>query len=368
MRRLLLASLLVACGPAAPAATAPAAAPVAPAAESVPAAAAATVPEGDASASEEDAATPAATGEAFLGTADAPLLEVLAHAEITQIERGTGGRSLAFRLTFADGSRGYFKPPQTFSGAHFFAEIASYHLDRMLGLGRVPPTIGRRLSWGPLREVAGGDARTSEAIVDRDHVCGSLSYWVPERLVPLRLGLGWEAWVRFAPPPAISPFQRARVYAAQAAGSLAGPEPTETLRAADAPDTEDRAAELSDLVLFDYLTENIDRWGGDYTNVRTRGAGGPLVFLDNAAGFIASHAASPSFMDARLHAVQRFRRSTVAAIRALSIDALRARVEGDACAPILDERLYAQLEERRAALLAHVDRMVAEHGEAALPW
>ncbi len=308
------------------------------------------------------------TTDAFLGTMDAPILDVLASSAITRVERGSGGRSLAFRLTFADGSRGYFKPPQTFSGSHFYAEIASYQLDRMLGLGRVPPTIGRRLSWGPLREAAVGDARVEEAIVDGDHVCGSLSYWIPERLVPIQLGLGWESWVRFAPAPAVSPFQRARVYAAQARGTLQRPEAAETHRAADAPDAGDRAAELSDLVLFDYLTENIDRWGGEYTNVRTRGVGGPLVYLDNAAGFIESPHASPGFMDTRLHTVQRFRRSTVEAIRALSVEAYRARVETDACAPILSDRLYAQLEERRTTLLAHVDRMIAEHGESALAW
>lgn len=362
MQRALVALCLLGCSSPAPEAASVPAPTAAPHAAVV---AEATEPA-DAGEAETDAATISA--DAFLGTLDAPLLDVLAHAEITRVERGSGGRSLAFRLTFRDGSRGYFKPPQTFSGSHFHAEIASYHLDRMLGLGRVPPTLGRRLSWQPLRDVAAGDARVSEAIVDRDHVCGSLSYWVPERLVPIELGLGWESWVRFAPAPAISPFQRARVYAAQATGALELPEVAEAHRAAAMPDTIDRAAELSDLVLFDYLTENIDRWGGDYTNVRTRGPGGALVFLDNAAGFIESPRASPGFMDARLHAVQRFRRSTVEAIRTFSVDAYRARVERDACAPILTDRLYAQLEERRATLLAHVDRMITEHGDDALPW
>ena len=318
----------------------------------------------DAGESEPDAAVIAL--DSFFGREDAPLLDVLAHSDLARVERGSGGRSLAFRLTFSDGSRGYFKPPQTFSGSHFFAEIAAYHLDRMLGLGRVPPTIGRRLAWDPLREIAAGDERVAEAIVDRDHVCGSLSYWVPERLVPIQLGLGWEAWARFGPAPAVSPFQRARVYASQAAGEMPVSDVSDLRRASATLDTSDRAVELSDLVLFDYLTENIDRWGGDYTNVRTRGPGGELVFLDNAAGFIDSPQASPSFMDARLHAVQRFRRSTIDAIRGFDVEAYRARVEADVCAPILTDRMYTQLEERRATLLAHVDRMIAEHGESAL--
>src|SRR6185436_4033841 len=118
MKRLLLALGLVGCGTAAPASPPPPS-------EAAPAptviAEPVTVDAGDA----EDAAT-ITPHDGFLGTDDAPLLAVLASSEITRIERGSGGRSLAFRLTFQDGSRGYFKPPQTFSGSHFYAEIASY--------------------------------------------------------------------------------------------------------------------------------------------------------------------------------------------------------------------------------------------------
>jgi hypothetical protein len=348
-----------------------AAAPAAPAELSVPSAAPSVVIDDVAedAAVEVDAET-APAGDAFFEIPDAPIVARLSTSPVAHIERGSGGRSLAFHLTLEDGTEGYFKPAQTFSGAHFYAEIASYHLDRELGFGRTPPTVGRRLAWAPLRAVASGDARVSEAIVDDDQtVCGSFSWWVPERLVALRLGHGWERWVRFDPPLAITPFQRAREYAAQAAGTidvLGGDRDAEA--SAGEPDTEDRAAELSDLVLFDYLTHNIDRWGGDYTNVRTRGPGGALVFLDNAAGFISGHARF-GFMDTRLHSVQRFRRSTVDAIRGFSMERYRARVEADACAPVLDDRLYAHLEERRVELLAHVDRMIAEHGEAAtLAW
>lgn len=327
---------------------------------------------GEDAAEDLEAVVEPASHDAFFEITDAPILERLSTLPVTHIERGSGGRSLAFHLTLEDGTEGYFKPAQTFSGAHYYAEIASYHLDRELGLGRTPPTVGRRLAWAPLRAVASGDARVDEALVDADHtVCGSFAWWVPERLVALRLGHGWERWVRFDPPLAITPFQRAREYAAQAAGTIS----LDVLRddaapviEAGEPDSDDRAAELSDLVLFDYLTHNIDRWGGDYTNVRTRGAGGALVFLDNAAGFIAGHARF-GFMDTRLHSVQRFRRSTIEAIRGLSMERFRARVEGDACAPLLEERLYAHLEERRVELLAHVDRMIAAHGEAAvLAW
>ena len=60
-------------------------------------------------------------------------------------------------------------------------------------------------------------------------------------------------------------------------------------------------------MLFDYLIHNIDRWGGGFTNVRTRGEGGPLGFLDNAGGFGAGPARI-GFEATRLLAGERVRR------------------------------------------------------------
>jgi hypothetical protein len=309
----------------------------------------------------------------FFEEDDAPRLEVLRHAEITRIERGTGGRSVAFRLTFADGSRGYFKPEQTFSGTSFEAEVAAYHVDRLLDLGRVPPTVARALPWGRLDAVLAGDPRGAELIVQPDGtVRGSLSFWVEERLVPLELGVGFERWFRVEPAPYLTPFQRARVYVAQAAGTepIVPPvgEDGAPLPLAGEPDRPDRGAELSDLVLFDYLIHNIDRWGGGFTNVRTRERGGPLVFLDQAGGFGPGRARI-GFMDRRLHAVQRFRFLTVEAIRRLDVAELRARLEGEGMGPLLDERRLAHLDERRQHLLAHVEERSTAQGEpATFPW
>lgn len=309
----------------------------------------------------------------FFELDDGPRLEVLRRAEITRIERGTGGRSVAFRVTFADGARGYFKPEQTFSGTSFQAEVAAYHVDRLLGLGRVPPTVARAIPWGRLDAVLDGDPRGAELIVQPDGmVRGSLSYWIEERLVPLQLGVGFERWFRVEPPPFLTPFQRARVYLAQASGEEPIVPPTDdagaSLPLAGEPDRADRGAELSDLILFDYLIHNIDRWGGGFTNVRTRGPGGPLVFLDQAGGFGPGRARI-GFMDTRLRAVQRFRILTVEAIRGLDLTALRARLDAEGMGPLLDERQLAHLEERRQHLLAHVaERSTAQGEPATFPW
>lgn len=316
------------------------------------------------------AVPPRTTGDAFLGEPDAPRLEALATRAIASIEKGRGGRSLAFRLTLDDGTRGYFKPEQSFSAAHWYAEIAAYHLDRALGLGRVAPVIGRRLAWEPLRRVAGDDERVAEITVAEDGtVRGAFIWWIPEELPELTPGRRWERWIRVDPNFGISPFQRPWDFRRQVQAWKAGSpiEPAEDLGPEREPDTADRAAELSDMILFDHLTTNVDRWGGAFTNVRARGAGGPLIFLDNGAGFSPGQVRI-DLMEQRLRAVQKFRRSTVGAIRALDLDRYRERLAGDPLAPVLDDRQLTDLAARREAVLEHVAACERRFGDAVFAW
>jgi hypothetical protein len=122
------------------------------------------------------------------------------------------------------------------------------------------------------------------------------------------------------------------------------------------------------MILFDYLATNVDRWGGDFTNVRTRGAGGPLVYLDNGAGFTPGPRARIGLTDARLHGLQRFRRETVERIRALSPGSLRRRMDRDPLAPFFSEKQMRQLFARRDHLLEYVAQTEQRFGAAAMPW
>jgi hypothetical protein len=314
-----------------------------------------------------------ASHDSFFDERDEPRLEVLRHGEIVRVERGSGGRSVGFRLTFADGSRGYFKPEQTFSGASDVAEVAAYHLDRLLGFGRVPPTTLRVIPWSRLEPAIGSDPRAAEVTVRPDGtVRGSLSFWIEEPLVPIVLGIGFERWFRLEPAPYLTPFQRPRVYLAQASGTepivMPMDEEGRTLPFAGEPDREGRGAELSDLVVFDHLLLNTDRWGGGFTNVRMRGRGGPLVFLDQGGG-LGPGMQEIGFMDRRLAVVQRFRQRTIESLRALELDALCERLDAEGYGPLLDARRFEGLEARRAAILTHVEARIAIAGESdTLAW
>lgn len=310
------------------------------------------------SSSQEEAA-------AFLGEPDGGRIQALRTAEISEVTKGRGGRSLAFKIKLADGTSGYFKPKQTFSAAHWYSEVAAYYLDRELGLQRVPPTTGRRFQWSELKEAAGRDERVSELGIAADGtVKGAFIWWIPDPLKRVRMGRKWERWVRVRTSLPVTPYQRPVDYRADLNRRPGVREATDPSRAiAQAPDTDERPAELSDLIVFDYLTQNVDRWGGDFTNVRSRGPGGPLIYMDNGAGFWLGEQRL-GLMEARLKALQRFRRSTVEAVRNLDIERFSARLRGDPLAPVLNEKQLDGLGQRRRAVLEHVDAMVARFGEA----
>jgi hypothetical protein len=306
----------------------------------------------------------------FLGEPDGPRVTALRNEEIAEVQKGRGGRSLGFLITLEDGTQGYFKPKQTFSAAHWYSEVAAYYLDRELGLGRVPPTTGRRFAWSSLRSAAAGDRRVSELRIDEDGtIKGAFIWWIPDPLKRLRMGRHWERWVRVQKTLPITPYQRPVDYRSDLNGRPGVREATDPRRPeSGSPDLEVRPAELSDMIVFDYLTQNVDRWGGNFTNVRTRGPRGPLIYLDNGAGFWLGQQRL-GLMEARLKALQRFRRSTIEAVRRLEVERFAERLRSDPLAPVLNQRQLQGLEERRLAVLEHVKAMVARFGESeVLAW
>ena len=301
---------------------------------------------------------PSAREPSLFGQADEPIRRVLSAGPIEAVSKGSGGRSLAFKLAFENGLSGYFKPEQTFA-SNWYSELASYYLDRELGLGRVPPAIGRRIEWRRLSPHAGRDARLDEVVIRDGIVRGSLVFWLVDPPLPVELPDGWEGWLRIDSRPQVSPFQALSDYRR---ALKRGAKP----RAVPAID-EARAAELSDLVVFDHLIGNIDRWSKDFVNVRTTGPAKRLVFLDNANGFEVK-AVPSKILAARLAAVQRFRKKTIASLRAFDRSKLEQRMAADPLAPLLNANQLEQLEERRAQVLEHVAALERRHGANTLPW
>jgi hypothetical protein len=234
----------------------------------------------------------------FMGMSDELLLERVRTQPIVRFKVNHGGSSLSFRVEFADGSRAAWKPTQTNLQTIPRKEVAAYRLNRLLGLNAVPPAAPRTVSR---EEILSHLHPESVQYVPRiqaetlfgpgGKAFGAASYWIPvikdsgfdtpegQRLAQTWLSLGQ------------------RIPADQVA----------------------MAAQLSDLVVFDFLTANPDRKSGG--NMKMSPDGKQLYFMDNTMSFFVEPTGTPKTRDALLK-TQRFSRSTYTALDRVTVPTL----------------------------------------------
>lgn len=326
----------------------------APAVDASPATAAA---DDAATAAADDASAPvdAAAGEiagatgatSFLGVDERVILRRLCNGEVTRMQRNTGGSTLSFRVWFADGGRGLFKPQQSNSVANFRAEIAAYRMSRYLGMHRAPPACGRTMPRAMLQRTADstGDVAFSERVMREilgrgELVPGAMIYWVPGGLenVP---------------------------------GSERYPDLLDTSKPLPEGDRV-LASDLSALLVTDFINDNIDRWsGGNILRQRSspQNPAPQMLFMDNGAAFTIGRdnlGARPADQAQRLARVTRFSRSLVTRLRAMNAESLGREMRLDPLGSPVGDNGIAAILTRRDRVIAHVDAMIAARGEAAV--
>ncbi|MCB9572602.1 MAG: hypothetical protein H6709_11000 [Kofleriaceae bacterium] len=279
---------------------------------------------------------------------DADALAPLRVGEVTRVKFNRGGSSLSLRLEFDNGARAAFKPEQVHPQSNPRREIAAFRVDRLLGLDRVPPAIGRTFAMATLRAAIASDERgrafklDDEAVPRKDGLRGELSWWIPiikdAKVDGFRIDEtdGIVTWKRMLRPGTAIP---AEDY--------------------------DVVHQISDMVTFDFLLDNTDRWSGN--NAKVSEDGKVLYFMDNTMAFTSNpkgHRKSHIY----LNRVQTFSRRLIDRIRALTEDELRAAVADDVepFPMLLTDREIGALMARRDLLISYVDDLIAEHGEAAI--
>jgi hypothetical protein len=253
--------------------------------------------------------------------------------------KSVGHTSYVLKLTLEGGAVAAFKPRsrRPLGDRRYKGEIAAYRLATALGLDNVPRAIPRSFAAAELR-AARPDFDADGLVDDDGRVRGALIPWIDGyRVLPLEDATErarWEPWL-FDAHATIPGDQRAL------------------------------AAALSNMLAFDYLTANWDRWSGG--NVAEDGASGRVLFVDNDGAFYEWPApAALARQRAQLQRVTRFSRGFVDALRALDEAALRATIgEESPGVPLLSERSLAGVEARRATVLAMVDARIGDAGAGA---
>jgi len=283
------------------------------------------------------------TGTVF-AQSDQAMLAPLRDAKLVEVKLNHGGTSLSLRLDFDDGARAAFKPEQTFEQSNPRREIAAYRMDRLLGIGHVAPAFAREFAVSDLlaavdsEQMPWGAAKIQDAIIAHDgKVAGEVSWWIPEiidaKIQGLRVDMtdGVVTWHRY----------------------LRAGEPIPD-------DAYEMARQLSDLILFDFLIDNVDRWS--MSNTKGSPDGHTLYFMDNTLSFSNfAHGRTKSHL--YLHRVEKFSRSLVTRLRHLKKrDVVRALADDGPLGPLVTSEEIAAVMSRRDAALAYIDGLIAEHG------
>ena len=277
----------------------------------------------------------------FLGMADDLLLRRVRTQPIARVKLNSGGSSLSFRVDFADGSRASFKPAQTNLQTIPRKEVAAYRLNRLLGLNAVPPAAPRAVSREEILERLHPESRGSLPRIQAETIfnplgktAGVFSYWIPEvkdsgldTTDGQREGASWLSQGRAIPPEKVL-----------------------------------LAAQLSDLVLFDFLTANPDRYSGG--NIKMSPDGLRLYFMDNTMAFFLAPEGNPRNR-LQLQRTQRFSRQLYRALSRVTAPALERLMsqEGDLQEVLTPSEIRAVVA-RRSVIERHIDALAGRFGES----
>ena len=256
--------------------------------------------------------------------------------------KSVGHTSVVFKLKLEGGVEAAYKPRSRRGKTRYRGEVAAYRLGRALGIPNVPPAIVRSFSVDELR-AALGDPSSGAGKLFADEIVPDEHGEVRGALIPWIVGLTF---------PSLEAEPKRTEWRAWLGGPNVVPE-----------DERDFAAQISDLLIFDYLTGNWDRWSGG--NIGADESGQKLLFIDNDGAFFDPPPPEPlAKQRALVREDARFSKGFIRALRALDPEVAKAAMGEDAPGePLLAPKVLAGLEERRKEVLGLVDARIAKDGE-----
>ncbi len=279
---------------------------------------------------------------AFLGRPHDEILTAISGARPIG-GRGTSGVSLSMYVNLEGPDDAAFKP-RTRVGQRWNGEIAAFRLGRLLGIDRVPPALTRRVRPALIQGLLSDEPETlarfnEEAVIDGEGMAsGAFIYWVPE-IHPAEVSRlenldDWTGWLRQG--------------------------------AAIPPERLELAHQLSDSIVFDYVTGNWDRWSGG--NAFYGPDGRTLILLDNNAAFGTEFSDRlRRRLEAPLVQVERFSATLYHRLIGLSAEDIEAELAADPTGvDLLTGEQIARVLERRDQVLQRIEALADRHGHDAV--
>ncbi|XP_030631194.1 pseudokinase FAM20A [Chanos chanos] len=309
--------------------------------------------------------------------------------DCTQVVKPSG-HHLKLALKLQDFGKAMFKPmrqerheetPEDFFYFVDFqrhnAEIAAFHLDRVLDFRRVPPVVGRLINMTKeiLHTTHNEDLRsvfftspanntcffakclyvckTEYAVCGRpDLLEGSMSAYLPGLSIAPRISIP-------------NPWIRSYSFTGRAEWEV-NPLYCDTIKQHYPYNSGDRLLNIIDMAIFDFLTGNMDRH--HYEIFTKFGDDGFLLHFDNARGF-GRHSQDEMSILAPLSQCCMIKRSTLLRLKLLAqpeyqlSDVMRESLDRDPLRPILTEPHLSALDRRLERVLRVVMKCVKKLGE-----
>uniref|UniRef100_A0AAY4A9I8 FAM20 C-terminal domain-containing protein n=2 Tax=Denticeps clupeoides TaxID=299321 RepID=A0AAY4A9I8_9TELE len=324
------------------------------------------------------------------------LEEQLAFSRIVSAVQKTGGTQLKLLMSFPNYGQALFKPmkqernEETNHNLYYFsdferhnAEIAAYHLDRILGFRRIPPVVGRLIDMVKEIKDITTDRKlartfftspvgntcfygqcsyycsTEHAVCGRPHVLeASLAVMLPDlSLAPRR---SWRSpWRRSYSRSKLAQWENNAKYC-------------ESVKKSPPYSQGTRLVDLIDMAILDFLMSNMDRH--HYETFEKFGNNTFLLHLDNGRAFGRHSKDEPSIL-APLVQCCRIRRSTLLKLQLLALpqyrlsDVMRASLSRDpltSIAPLLSEQHLTALDRRLVTVLKKLRRCQEQYNDSVI--
>ncbi|XP_051240493.1 extracellular serine/threonine protein kinase FAM20C-like [Dicentrarchus labrax] len=314
------------------------------------------------------------------------LTQHLATHRIVSAVQKSGGTQLKLVMSFPNYGQAMFKPmkqerdEETNYNLYYFsdferhnAEIAAFHLDRILGYRRIPPVVGRLVDVVTEIKDVTTDRKLARTFFTSPvgSVCfyGQCSYYCSTEHAVCGRPRDLEASLAFMLPDLSlasrrtwrSPWRRS-YSRSKLAKWRTDPDYCSTVKKTSPYNKGTRLVDFIDMVILDFLMSNMDRH--HYETFEKFGNNTFLLHLDNGRAFGRHSKDEPSIL-APLQQCCRIRRSTWLRLRLLSLpqyrlsDVMRASLSHDTLhrvAPLLSEPHLAALDRRLKTVLETVSR------------
>ncbi|CAG7834153.1 unnamed protein product [Allacma fusca] len=319
------------------------------------------------------------------------LLREMATEEIVHLEQKEGGTQLKLIIEFDSNGQAMFKPmrygrDQETLPNHFYftdferhnAEIAAFHLDRVLGFRRAPPVVGRLLNISSeIYPLAEGQLLHTFFVSPAGNICfhGKCSYYCDtSHAICGNPDMLEGSFAAFLPPKEAAarkvwrhPWRRSYHKRRKAQWEVDS-DYCDLIRSTPPYDRGRRLLDIVDMAILDFLMGNMDRH--HYETFKMFGNDTFLIHLDHGRAFGRAKHDELSIL-APLYQCCVIRKSTLETLLKFHIGpiklsaALRKSLRKDPLNPILWETHLSALDRRLNLILKHVRQCVTQRKEAA---